>query len=70
VLLDRRHSRGRLAPSDLEALRFVPAWTSALSGLWCRPAYPERLRAVADSLPLTTTDPLDSAIPAHWPWTN
>jgi hypothetical protein len=68
VFLDRRPGRERIGPADIEALGFTPVWVSSLSGLWCRPELAQRLRAVADSLPPETPEPLDRAIPARWPW--
>ncbi len=68
VLIDRRRGRGRLAPADVQALGYTPVWEGPYSGLWCRPELAARLRAVADSLPPSPTEPLDAAIPDRWPW--
>lgn len=65
VLLDLR--RTHLAPGDLASLGFEPIYATAVSALWARPEYAVALRQAVATLPNTTIDPLDAAIPARWP---
>lgn len=62
------HRRTGLTPDDLARRGFEPAWHSRLSSLWATTNMMPLLRKAVDTLPDTTIQPLDAAIPAAWPW--